>query len=131
METLPGLKGKFSTILADPPWRFTNRTGKVAPEHVRLRRYETMSIDEICAMPVAAHAENPAHLYLWVPNALLPWCLRVMDAWGFSYNDKGIGRLIMIVCRVSRRPFGIAVAKEKRQLRENRICSRFACHAAR
>ena len=86
MNSLSGLTGCFSTILADPPWRFQNRTGKVAPEHVRLRRYETMSIEEICALPVAAHAATPAHLYLWVPNALLPWGLRVMEAWGFQYK---------------------------------------------
>jgi N6-adenosine-specific RNA methylase IME4 len=86
MTKLEGLTGKYSTILVDPPWRFQNRTGKVAPEHVRLRRYQTMSIEEICALPVAAHAENPAHLYLWVPNALLPWGLRVMEAWGFTYK---------------------------------------------
>ena len=86
MKTLPDLSGQYATILADPPWRFQNHTGKVAPEHVRLRRYETMSIEEICAMPVAAHAQSPAHLYLWVPNALLPWGLRVMEAWGFNYK---------------------------------------------
>jgi N6-adenosine-specific RNA methylase IME4 len=83
---LEGLSGKYATILADPPWRFQNRTGKMAPEHVRLRRYETMSIEQICALPVAAHADNPAHLYLWIPNALLPWGLRVMEAWGFAYK---------------------------------------------
>ena len=83
---LEGLTGKFATILADPPWRFQNRTGKVAPEYVRLRRYETMSIEEICALPVAKHAQTPSHLYLWVPNALLPWGLRVMEAWGFDYK---------------------------------------------
>lgn len=86
MKSLPDLTSKYSTILADPPWRFQNRTGKVAPEHVRLKRYETMSLEEICAMPVSAHATDPAHLYLWVPNALLPWGLRVMDAWGFTYK---------------------------------------------
>lgn len=86
MNGLPGLSEKFSTILADPPWRFQNRTGKVAPEHLRLRRYETMSIEEISAMPVGIHARNPSHLYLWVPNALLPWGIRVMDAWGFKYK---------------------------------------------
>jgi N6-adenosine-specific RNA methylase IME4 len=86
MDQLTGLTERFSTILADPPWRFQNRTGKVAPEHARLRRYETMSLEEICAMPVGVHATNPSHLYLWVPNALLPWGLRVMDAWGFEYK---------------------------------------------
>lgn len=89
MSKLPGLKKMdFATILADPPWRFQNRTGKVAPEHKRLRRYKTMDIDEICAMPIADHAADKAHLYLWCPNALLPWGLRVMDAWGFKYKGN-------------------------------------------
>lgn len=88
MQGLAGLTGKYSTILADPPWRFQNRTGKVAPEHTRLRRYETMSLEEICAMPVAQHSASPSHLYLWVPNALLPWGLQVMDAWGFTYKGN-------------------------------------------
>lgn len=83
------LRGEqFSTILADPPWRFTNRTGKVAPEHRRLSRYDTMSIDEICRLPVSDVAAEPSHLYLWVPNALLAEGLRVMDAWGFHYKTN-------------------------------------------
>ncbi len=75
----------FGTILADPPWQFQNRTGKVAPEHKRLNRYGTMRLDEICALPVEQIAADPAHLYLWVPNALLPEGLKVMEAWGFRY----------------------------------------------
>ena len=77
---------KFRTVLADPPWRFTNRTGKVAPEHRRLTRYGTMSTDEICELPVSSVVQSTAHLYLWVPNALLPDGLRVMSAWGFEYK---------------------------------------------
>ena len=77
---------RFHTILADPPWRFQNRTGKVAPEHLRLARYETLALDEISALPVAELAAEPAHLYLWVPNALLPEGLAVMAAWGFAYK---------------------------------------------
>ena len=76
---------RFATILADPPWQFQNRTGKVAPEHKRLNRYGTMDLDAICALPVADIATDPAHLYLWVPNALMPEGLRVMEAWGFRY----------------------------------------------
>ncbi len=79
---------RFRTILADPPWRFENRTGKIAPEHGRLARYETMDLDAICALPVSDHAEETAHLYLWVPNALLPEGLRVMEAWGFHYKSN-------------------------------------------
>ncbi len=79
---------KFGAILADPPWRFTNRTGKVAPEHRRLNRYSTLSFDEIAALPVAEHAADVAHCYLWVPNALLPQGLHVLSAWGFEYKTN-------------------------------------------
>lgn len=79
---------RFRTILADPPWRFENRTGKIAPEHGRLSRYPTMSLDEICDLPVGGHVEETAHLYLWVPNALLPDGLRVMESWGFRYKSN-------------------------------------------
>ena len=79
---------KFKTILADPPWQFQNRTGKMAPEHKRLNRYGTMQLDEILGLPVRSLADDPAHLYLWVPNALLPEGLRVMEAWGFQYKSN-------------------------------------------
>lgn len=79
---------KFGTILADPPWRFMNRTGKVAPEHRRLSRYDTLTVAEISAIPVVEHAADVAHCYLWVPNALLPDGLRVLKAWGFDYKTN-------------------------------------------
>jgi N6-adenosine-specific RNA methylase IME4 len=79
---------KFRTILADPPWRFQNSTGKVAPEHKRLARYPTMTLDDICALPVEGLASDPGHLYMWVPNALLPDGLKVMEAWGFQYKSN-------------------------------------------
>jgi N6-adenosine-specific RNA methylase IME4 len=78
----------FRTILADPPWRFQNRTGKMAPEHVRLSRYGTMTFEAIQELPVADLAADKAHLYLWVPNALLAEGLKVMDAWGFTYKTN-------------------------------------------
>jgi N6-adenosine-specific RNA methylase IME4 len=78
----------FGTILADPPWRFSNRTGKMAPEHRRLRRYPTMSLEEIMELPVARIAKPTSHLYLWVPNALLQEGLEVMRRWGFIYKTN-------------------------------------------
>ena len=80
--------GQFGTILADPPWLFQNRTGKVAPEHKRLYRYQTMTNDEIAQMPVAQAALPQSHLYLWVPNALVLTGLEVMKAWGFTYKTN-------------------------------------------
>lgn len=79
---------RFSTILADPPWQFQNKTGKVAPEHRRLNRYGTLTLDEIMDLPVAKVAADVAHLYLWVPNALLPEGLAVLEAWGFHYKSN-------------------------------------------
>src|ERR1700724_1627465 len=77
---------KFSTIVADPPWQFANRTGKIAPEHRRLSRYGTLTLDAISTLPMEQIVMPMAHLYLWCPNALLPEGLAVMKAWGFRYN---------------------------------------------
>ena len=79
---------KYKTIYADPPWQFQNRTGKVAPEHKRLSRYETMTLEHIKQLPVSEIADEKCHLYLWVPNALLPEGLEVMRAWGFDYKTN-------------------------------------------
>ncbi len=79
---------KFATVLADPPWQFQNRTGKMAPEHKRLQRYPTMSLQEIKDLPVEAIVADTAHLYLWVPNALLAEGMQVMEHWGFTYKTN-------------------------------------------
>lgn len=79
---------KFKTIVADPPWQFQNRTGKVAPEHKRLNRYGTMTLQDIKDIPVQIAAAETAHLYMWVPNALLPEGLEVLKAWGFKYKSN-------------------------------------------
>jgi N6-adenosine-specific RNA methylase IME4 len=81
-------KRKFATVLADPPWRFVNRTGKMAPEHRRLSRYGTLTVEEIASLPVQKILKPTAHLYLWVPNALLPEGIRVLHAWGFEYKSN-------------------------------------------
>src|SRR5256885_1372317 len=86
LRTFP--KKRFGTILADPPWRFANRTGKMAPEHRRLSRYSTLSNDQIMELPVAQLAAAQSHLYLWVPNALIDTGLEVMRRWGFVYKTN-------------------------------------------
>jgi len=82
------IQGRFSTILADPPWRFMNRTGKMAPEHQRLMRYPTMEMEEIYELPIGHLAAAKSHLYLWVPNALLAEGLETMRRWGFTYKSN-------------------------------------------
>jgi N6-adenosine-specific RNA methylase IME4 len=82
----PDTIGTFTTILIDPPWRFKNRTGKVAPEHRRLHRYPTMRLKELAALPVGALANPRSHLYLWCPNVLIPQACGLMESWGFTYK---------------------------------------------
>ena len=82
------LSPEFHTILADPPWRFINRTGKTSPEHRRLHRYPTMALTDIHALPVSSLSGTPCHLYLWVPNALLADGLSTLAAWGFTYKTQ-------------------------------------------
>lgn len=87
-DLLEKVEGPFTTIYADPPWRFQNRTGKMAPEHQRLLRYPTMTMEEILELPVNRLAAAESHLYLWVPNALIAEGLRVMKHWGFCYKTN-------------------------------------------
>ena len=81
-------RGRFGTILVDPPWRFHNRTGKIAPEHERLKRYPTLSCEQIAALHVGTLGKESSHLYIWCPNALLAEGLAVMAAWGFEYKTN-------------------------------------------
>ncbi len=87
-KLVDSIDGSFGTILADPPWRFNNRTGRVAPEYRRLPRYSSMSIHEILTLPVREFALENCHLYLWVPNALIQQGLSVMEQWGFQYKTN-------------------------------------------
>ena len=88
LRVLVGRGARFGALLADPPWQFGNRSGKVAPEHRRLQRYATMPFAQIAALPVGGLALPQSHLYLWTPNALVAEALAVMAAWGFTYKTN-------------------------------------------
>lgn len=73
---------KYGVIYADPPWHYDRRHGHgVAENH-----YPTMSLDEICALPVASLAAENSALFLWATFSQLKEALRVIDAWGFQYK---------------------------------------------
>jgi N6-adenosine-specific RNA methylase IME4 len=74
--------GRFSTIVADPPWQYGNKATRGAAED----HYATMTIDELCDLPVVDQAAEAAHLYLWTTNGFLREAFTVMDAWQFSYK---------------------------------------------
>lgn len=86
------LKGAYRVIYADPPWQFDDQ-GRLpdGAGSTTLDHYDSMSIDDICAMPIPAHATTNAVLFLWAPVPLLlrsPGPREVLDAWGFTYKQK-------------------------------------------
>lgn len=83
-EGLPGMAGSFRTIVADPPWRYGNTSTRNAAD----KHYPTMSVDELCELPVEAHAAAESHLYLWATAPLLREAFTVMEAWGFTYKTN-------------------------------------------
>ena len=73
---------KYSVIYADPPWRYDMKRGNgVAENH-----YPTMSMEDICALPVAELAAKDSALFLWATFPQLNEAFRVMEAWGFRYK---------------------------------------------
>ena len=80
--------GKFGTILADPPWEFKNKTGKIAPQYKKTNRYNTLSLEDIKSLPIERVSSKRSHLYLWVPNAFIKEGLEVMESWGFKYKTN-------------------------------------------
>lgn len=74
---------KCGTVLADPAWQYGNQSTRGATEG----HYVGMSVDEICALPVARIAAKQAHLHLWTTNAFLFDAKRVIEAWGFEYKS--------------------------------------------
>ena len=88
LDLASAIDASFGTILADPPWRFQNRTGRIAPEYRRNHRYQSLDFDEISALPVKELSLDNSHLYLWVPNALIQEGLEIMKKWGFEYKTN-------------------------------------------
>lgn len=82
--TLDDIPDTFKTIVIDPPWDWgdegdADQLGRARPT------YQTMSLPELCALPVARLANENAHLYLWITNRSLPKGFALLEAWGFRY----------------------------------------------
>ena len=88
------LEGMYRVIYADPPWQ-RNDTGPTSSgtSMKAERHYPTMSIAELCKLPVAAHTRPDAALFMWVPAPLLlqnPGPREVLEAWGFTYKTGAV-----------------------------------------
>lgn len=81
---IEAVRGRFSTILIDPPWDWgdegdQDQLGRARPT------YGTMSLEELLQLPVGDYADIDCHLYLWITNRSLPKGFGLLDAWGFRY----------------------------------------------
>ena len=74
---------QFTTILADPPWRYDNTASRAAAEN----HYSTLTVEQICNEPVSQLSGDKAHLHLWTTNAFLESAFQVMRAWGFEFKS--------------------------------------------
>lgn len=79
---------KYGVIYADPPWRFRNFSRKGEGRNA-VAHYDCMTLEEICALPVADLAAKDCVLFLWATDPLLPKAFEVMQAWGFTYRTVG------------------------------------------
>lgn len=86
---------KYNIIYADPPWRYANKKTGGSMKSGAEAHYETMSIKEICDMPIRKLVAKDAVLFLWVTTPLLPECFEVLKAWGFKYKTMITWRKIM------------------------------------
>jgi N6-adenosine-specific RNA methylase IME4 len=89
---------QFGTIYADPPWPYGNQ-GTRAATHNHYKEHDSLSVEDICALPIVDLAADSAHCHLWTTNGFLREAFDVLDAWGFLYKscfvwvkpDFGIG----------------------------------------
>ena len=77
--------GKFAVLYADPPWRYENPPMGGSNRSIE-NHYPTMTLEEICALPVRLVAHENAVLFLWASSPKLYECMAVLDAWNFVYR---------------------------------------------
>lgn len=83
LEALVAAGGKFGCIYADPPWLYDNQGTRAATGN----HYSGLTVDELCALPIANLAADDAHLHLWTTNGFLFDAPRIFAAWGFEFRS--------------------------------------------
>ena len=86
---------KYQIIYADPPWSYRNRRTGGSMKSGSVSKYETMTLEDICELPVGDICLSNSVLFLWATTPLLPDCLKVLEAWGFHYKTAIYWRKIM------------------------------------
>lgn len=79
------MKGPYSILYCDPPWRFEVRNRATGLDRAPDAHYESMSIDEMAELPVGTWAADDAVMAMWVYDPMLPLALELANAWGFGF----------------------------------------------
>jgi N6-adenosine-specific RNA methylase IME4 len=74
---------KFGTIYADPPWNYSNQATRASTDN----HYDTLTVDEICSLPIKPLAAENSHLHLWTTNAFIFETPKILESWGFEYKS--------------------------------------------
>jgi len=77
---------KYEIIYADPPWHYALRNNGTAFGGGVTQKYDTMSVEEICDIPVKDWVKDDAMLFLWTTMPYLEKSFQVVNAWGFEYK---------------------------------------------
>lgn len=75
---------KYNIVYADPPWQYWESGNKNQSLH-----YTTMTVDEICNLPVKDITDDDCILFLWVTFPILKEAFKVIESWGFEYSTAG------------------------------------------
>jgi len=93
--------GAYDVVVADPPWRFATYSPKGKEKKSAERHYDTMTLEDIKALPVGDLATPDCALFLWATAPMLREALAVMDSWGFEYKSHGIWGKVTVKGRLA------------------------------
>ncbi len=87
---------RFNTLVIDPPWPIS-MAGAFKSRHSRPTNlpYQSMTLNEIGALPIRDHAELGAHVYLWATNKTLDTAFDILKAWDVAFHQ------VMVVVKKS------------------------------
>jgi len=86
---------KYNVLYVDPPWSYRNKNTGGSMKSGSSAKYDVLTVEELCELPIRYVTEKDACLFLWVTVPLIPQGLQVMEAWGFKYKTSLFWRKIM------------------------------------
>jgi N6-adenosine-specific RNA methylase IME4 len=86
VKAVAPIAGKYKVVYADPAWRYGDQRHELETATGAEHHYPTMTLSEICAIPIIDHVEDNAVLFIWATSPLLEQCFEVIRSWGFKYK---------------------------------------------